>query len=143
MIIQAAERLLVNLGALTTTENDGRIQRPTAAKSQNVVPVITSLGRTMAQFPVAPRYAKMLALGRQHGCLPYIIAIVASLSVKEIFAESDLSTKYEEGSGNDDDDDEFEAVRKRQRRIASRRRAWAGKVSRERENFVKFCVTIR
>ena len=43
---------------------------------------ITTLGRTMVQFPVAPRFAKMLSLGRQHGCLPYIIAIVATLSVK-------------------------------------------------------------
>lgn len=36
----------------------------------------------MARLPVAPRYAKMLAVGRQHGCLPYIITIVAALSVK-------------------------------------------------------------
>ena len=43
---------------------------------------ITTLGRTMVQFPVSPRFAKMLSLGRQHGCLPYIIAIVATLSVK-------------------------------------------------------------
>ena len=43
---------------------------------------VTLLGRTMAQFPVSPRYAKMLALGRQYGCLPYTIAIVAALSVK-------------------------------------------------------------
>lgn len=36
----------------------------------------------MSQFPVAPRYAKMLALGHQHGCLPYVITLVGALSVK-------------------------------------------------------------
>lgn len=81
----------------------------------------------MSQFPVAPRYAKMLALGRQHGCLPYVVALVACLSVKEIFAESDMSSRGEEEGV--DDEDEREATRKRLGRIASRRRAWAGQVS--------------
>lgn len=48
---------------------------------------ITPLGRAMAAFPVAPRYAKMLALGRQQGCMPYIITIVAAMTVREIFEE--------------------------------------------------------
>lgn len=55
---------------------------------------ITALGRTMATFPVAPRYAKMLALSRQHGCLPYAITIVASMTVRELFEELD---RYEVG----------------------------------------------
>lgn len=50
---------------------------------------ITVLGRTMATFPVAPRYAKMLALSRQHGCLPYAITIVAAMTVRELFEELD------------------------------------------------------
>lgn len=50
---------------------------------------ITALGRTMATFPVAPRYAKMLALSRQHGCLPYAITIVAAMTVRELFVELD------------------------------------------------------
>ena len=85
----------------------------------------------MAQFPIAPRYAKMLALGRQHGCLPYIIVIVAALSVREIFAESDgVSVEEVEGS----DEEQIIAAKKRQGQIASRRRAWAGQVCvRERE----------
>jgi len=41
----------------------------------------------MACFPVSPRYAKMLALGHQRGLLPYVIAIVAALSVQELFEE--------------------------------------------------------
>ena len=79
----------------------------------------------MAQFPIAPRYAKMLALGRQHGCLPYIIVIVAALSVREIFAETGV-TSVEEVEGSDEE--EVIAAKKRQGRIASRRRAWAGQV---------------
>ena len=43
---------------------------------------MTSLGLVMAKFPVSPRCAKMLTLGHQNGCLPYIIALVAALSVK-------------------------------------------------------------
>lgn len=50
---------------------------------------ITALGRTMATFPVAPRYAKMLALSRQHGCLPYAVTIVAAMTVRELFEELD------------------------------------------------------
>lgn len=50
---------------------------------------ITELGRTMATFPVAPRYAKMLALSRQHDCLPYAITIVAAMTVRELFEELD------------------------------------------------------
>lgn len=52
---------------------------------------ITPLGRAMAAFPVAPRYAKMLALGRQQGCMPYIITIVAAMTVREIFEDYDRS----------------------------------------------------
>jgi HrpA-like RNA helicase len=31
---------------------------------------------------VAPRYAKMLCLARKHGCLAFVTAIVAALTVK-------------------------------------------------------------
>lgn len=46
---------------------------------------ITDLGRTMSLFPVTPRFSKMLVSARQHGCLPFVIAIVASLSVGDPF----------------------------------------------------------
>lgn len=50
---------------------------------------ISPLGRAMASFPVAPRYAKMLALGKQQDCLPYVIAVVAAMTVRELFEELD------------------------------------------------------
>jgi ATP-dependent RNA helicase DHX37/DHR1 len=49
---------------------------------------ITPLGKTMAYFPVSPRYGKMLALGHQRDLLPYVVAIVAALSVQEVFIET-------------------------------------------------------
>lgn len=52
-----------------------------------VVTAITPLGRAMASFPVSPRYSKMLAMGHQHGLLPYIVAIVSALSVQELFVD--------------------------------------------------------
>ena len=116
----------MRLGALKESEKAKKLQSSLSATiKSSSPPTITPLGRTMAQFPIAPRYAKMLALGQQHGCLPYVIVIVAALSVREIFAESDvMSVEEVEGS----DEEEVVAARKRQGRIASRRRAWAGQV---------------
>lgn len=67
--LRSAEKILKLLGALE--KDTGRI---------------TTLGRAMAQYPVAPRYAKMLCLARHYDCLPFIIAIVSALTVKEVFA---------------------------------------------------------
>ncbi|ODV68712.1 P-loop containing nucleoside triphosphate hydrolase protein [Hyphopichia burtonii NRRL Y-1933] len=63
-----AEKLLVYLGALDK-------------KSKS----ITELGRTMALFPLSPRFAKVLIIGNQQECLNYIIAIVSALSVGDPF----------------------------------------------------------
>ncbi|KAK2595028.1 putative ATP-dependent RNA helicase DHR1 [Conoideocrella luteorostrata] len=46
---------------------------------------ITQIGITMSQFPLAPRFAKILRVGHVHNCLPYTIAMVAGLSSPEIF----------------------------------------------------------
>ncbi|XP_021370446.1 probable ATP-dependent RNA helicase DHX37 [Mizuhopecten yessoensis] len=81
--IKAAERLLVSLGALTAP-----VSRPKSRyKSKEVPSQITPLGRAMAHFPVSPRYSKMLSLGHQHDLLPYVVAMVAALSVAEVFVE--------------------------------------------------------
>lgn len=45
----------------------------------------------MTRFPIAPRYAKMLALGHQHKLLPYVVTMVAGLSVQELFIETHAS----------------------------------------------------
>ena len=41
----------------------------------------------MACFPVCPRYSKMLVLSKQQDLLPLIIAIIAALTIGEIFTE--------------------------------------------------------
>ncbi|PKI84414.1 RNA helicase [Malassezia vespertilionis] len=82
--LRVAERMLIHLGALERAEaTDGQGRRVLQAS-------ITELGRTMALFPITPRYAKLLAQGNQHGCLPYAVALVAALSVGDVFEREDL-----------------------------------------------------
>jgi ATP-dependent RNA helicase DHX37/DHR1 len=46
---------------------------------------VTPIGKTMAKLPLPPRFARILLVGHLHDCLPYTIALVAGLSVPEIF----------------------------------------------------------
>ncbi|EYC00029.1 hypothetical protein Y032_0118g734 [Ancylostoma ceylanicum] len=87
--LQAAEDRLIKLGALATTTKDGR----TEAR-------ITPLGRTLSVFPLAPAYAKVIAMANQHDLMPYAILLIAALSVREpmvpissIRGETDEETK--------------------------------------------------
>lgn len=43
----------------------------------------------MSAFPLLPRYSKMIILGQQFGNMPYVIAIVAGLSVGDPFQSID------------------------------------------------------
>ena len=82
-----AERLLVTLGALDKEHKN-----------------ITDLGRTMAHFPLSPRYAKILIVGNQLDCLPYVVALVSALSVGDPFLDEQEAGVHETGSKNDSDD---------------------------------------
>ncbi|KAL7885142.1 hypothetical protein AOLI_G00079120 [Acnodon oligacanthus] len=110
----SAERLLVSLGALEEPPRQGRMVDMERARLSCP---ITPLGRAMAAFPVAPRYAKMLALGRQQGCMPYVITIVAAMTVREIFEELDRQASSEQESSK---------LAGRKARFAQMRRLWAG-----------------
>ncbi|KAJ3426670.1 hypothetical protein M0812_26238 [Anaeramoeba flamelloides] len=66
---------------------------------------INELGRNLAIFPLLPRYAKMLIMAGQSGLLPYIVRIVAGLSVREIFVIPDYNSKIEEMDDEEFDDD--------------------------------------
>ncbi|KAL5524621.1 ECM16 [Sanghuangporus sanghuang] len=77
--LHKAEVLLTRLGALAYTS---ALSRPLATPADGP---ITVLGKSMALFPLSPRFSKMLVAGRQHGCLPYVITIVAALSVGDPF----------------------------------------------------------
>ncbi|MEQ2177494.1 hypothetical protein GOODEAATRI_004122, partial [Goodea atripinnis] len=107
----AAEELLVSLGALEEPSRSGSKGSHTIIKiivyfvfmltaascfvrmkdlqRAKLSCPISALGRAMASFPVAPRYAKMLALGKQQDCLPYIITVVSAMTVREIFEDLD------------------------------------------------------
>jgi len=83
-MLSKSEKLLIHLGAL---------QKVGTNEAQ-----ITDMGRSMALFPLSPRYSRMLINGKQHGCLPYVIAIVSALSVGDPFL-------HEEGLNGDGYDD--------------------------------------
>ncbi|KHJ86809.1 helicase protein [Oesophagostomum dentatum] len=87
--LEAAESRLIKLGALATTTKDGR----TEAR-------ITPLGRSLSVFPLAPAYAKVIAMANQHSLMPYAILLISALSVREplvpvssIRGETDEETK--------------------------------------------------
>ncbi|UNI18764.1 RNA helicase [Purpureocillium takamizusanense] len=46
---------------------------------------VTDIGKTMSIFPLSPRFARILLVGHLHDCLPYTIAMIAGLSVPEVF----------------------------------------------------------
>ncbi|XP_020499535.2 probable ATP-dependent RNA helicase DHX37 [Labrus bergylta] len=112
--LAAAEQLLVSLGALKEPPHTGRVKEMERARLSCP---ITPLGRAMASFPVAPRYAKMLALGKQQDCLPYVIAVVAAMTVRELFEDLDRPAGSE---------DESSKLTQRRARLTQMKRLWAG-----------------
>ena len=90
-----SEKLLTHLGAL---------QKTGANEAQ-----ITDMGRSMALFPLSPRYSRMLISGEQHGCLPYVIAIVSALSVGEPFLHEE-ALNSDDGDSNGGTDDELHHI---------------------------------
>ncbi|KWU45797.1 P-loop containing nucleoside triphosphate hydrolase protein [Rhodotorula sp. JG-1b] len=91
--LRRAEKTLVHLGALEPSEADSRVGGK-----------ITPLGRSMAAFPLSPRFAKMIVAGQQHGCLPYVVAIVCALSVGDPFIrEANLGDEDDVASPADDE----------------------------------------
>nr|XP_012232791.1 PREDICTED: probable ATP-dependent RNA helicase kurz [Linepithema humile] len=77
--LKSAEKRLMLLGAL---------QQPPKKQEETYCAKVTPLGHSIAAFPVAPRYGKMLALSHQHNLLKYTICMVAALSVQEVLIEA-------------------------------------------------------
>jgi HrpA-like RNA helicase len=74
--INVAEKILVQLNALDGTSSTRKI---------------TELGRRMSAFPLNPRYSKMLVIAQENQeLLPYVIALVAALSVNEILTNGQV-----------------------------------------------------
>ena len=79
-----AERLLGYLGALN---RNGKV---------------TAVGRDLSIYPLSPRFSKILLIGHQHECMPYTIALVAALVVRDIFLpenQLDLNRSCREQEG--------------------------------------------
>ncbi|KNZ81277.1 Putative ATP-dependent RNA helicase PB1A10.06c [Termitomyces sp. J132] len=91
--LHTAEKVLIHLGALST---------PRIGASDMTGSQITDLGKTMSLFPLSPRFSRMLVNGQQHGCLPYVIAIVSALSVGDPFL-------HDEGLLPEDDQENLES----------------------------------
>ncbi|CAP33663.2 Protein CBR-RHA-2 [Caenorhabditis briggsae] len=72
-MLEAAEKRLIRLGALSenTTTNGSTVAR------------ITKLGKTLAVFPLAPSYAKFIAMADQHDLMSHAILLISMLSVRE------------------------------------------------------------
>ncbi|XP_054166972.1 probable ATP-dependent RNA helicase DHX37 [Oppia nitens] len=88
----AAEKRLIVMGALKDVSN--LLLSSSDKKPKNYLKAtITPLGKAMSHFPISPRYAKMLALSRQHQLMSYTIAIVAGLTVQEIFIDNKNTLK--------------------------------------------------
>jgi len=81
---------------------------------------VTPLGLSMSSFPLLPRYAKMIILGQQFGNMPYLIAIVAGLSVGDPF----LALSEVEGSSKGDDGEEEVSEKILSEEIRLRRKAF-------------------
>ncbi|RSH92899.1 putative ATP-dependent RNA helicase DHR1 [Saitozyma podzolica] len=113
--LRKAEQLLSHLGALEAPTNTRMING--AQQVGSAGGRITDLGKAMAAYPVSPRFAKMLSIGSQHGCLPYVIAIVACLSVGDPFIhEQSVDAIEEDNNGHGDgDDSEVDEVDKARR----------------------------
>ena len=99
-----AEKLLMDLGALQPASRTRMIAG--TQQHGNDGGRITPLGLAMAEYPVSPRFAKMLVIGNQHNCLPFVIAIVACLSVGDPFVHEQSLELGEDGT----EEDEAEAL---------------------------------
>lgn len=96
--IEKAERLLQGLGAITL---DGRV---------------TDLGKRLSAFPLSPRYSRMLLLAQDRGCMESTIALVAALSVPELFI---AQNQIHHGATNAFEDDETGQVEARKKAYRS------------------------
>ncbi|KAI0724370.1 P-loop containing nucleoside triphosphate hydrolase protein [Cerioporus squamosus] len=97
--LQKAEKVLTHLGALSPPAGSGK-------GATTLGGAITDIGRTMALFPLSPRFSRMLVSGRQHGCLPYVITIVSALSVGDPFLREEALEQEKDESDEDADEDE-------------------------------------
>ncbi|KXT18460.1 hypothetical protein AC579_2229 [Pseudocercospora musae] len=84
--LSQAERLLKNLGAI-----DSRTGK------------ITDIGKQFINYPVNPRFGRMLVLGKQNNVLIYTIALVAGLATGDLFIPQPQMQRDELADEDSDD----------------------------------------
>ncbi|XP_011302239.1 probable ATP-dependent RNA helicase kurz [Fopius arisanus] len=72
---------------LVTAENRLRILGALEDSGEKYSGKVTKLGKSMSAFPVAPRFAKMLAISQQENLLRFTICMVSALSVQELLID--------------------------------------------------------
>ena len=110
--LQVAESRLQQLGALQTPPRHLSLKELQQVKYCSSV---TPLGRCITNFPLAPRFGKMLALANQHSLLPLALTMVSALTVQEVMIETEIGE-----SGAEDRE------RKLPGRLRQLRKDWAG-----------------
>lgn len=107
--LKKAEALLTNLGALGFSPSNAVAKSvPGSGPRMTIGGHITDIGKAMALFPVSPRFSKMLVTARKNDTLPYVITIVAALSVGNPFLHENFIHDDEgddQDNGPDDDID--------------------------------------
>ncbi|KIO06158.1 hypothetical protein M404DRAFT_15215 [Pisolithus tinctorius Marx 270] len=101
--LKKAETTLTHLGALSSSPAVVSGSTQATVSMSTIGGKITPLGRSMSLFPLAPRHARMLVVGRQHECLPHVITIVSILSVGDPFLREEVLA---EAGGSDGEDEE-------------------------------------
>lgn len=119
-VVRSAENLLIQLGALELDKSKIKTNR------DEQVTKITNLGKTMACFPINPRYGKMLTVASQQSqqaqtILSYVICLISGLSVPELFIDGDTLVKTEVPNTNKTEEKQTEQVKVKYSQI---RQSW-------------------
>lgn len=129
--IEASEKRLMLMGALQHRFDSGTSRRSSESNAFHLV--ISALGKLITNFPVSPRYGKMLAVALQQGLIDHMITIVACLTVQEMFlyytpdvkADSKLADQSDLGEPLTEQPTES-ALETKWKQINAMRRQWLG-----------------
>lgn len=113
---------MIQLGALEADKTRSK------ANKGGLMTKITKLGKTMACFPINPRYSKMLTLANQYDLLAYVITLISALSVQELFIDGDTQLKQQESNNTEttNTDTTKPLANTIKIKFAQLRQAWAG-----------------
>ncbi|KAG1882630.1 P-loop containing nucleoside triphosphate hydrolase protein [Suillus subluteus] len=97
-VLKKVETVLTRLGALSSAP----LVSQAGVSMSTIGGQVTSLGKAMSLFPLSPRFSRMLVGSQQHGCLPYVISIVAAMSVGDPFLREEGLDADSESDGDDE-----------------------------------------